>query len=153
MAGTILVLEALYFVCVTIYMTAFGISLASSPAYTKSFLEVSSLPVVAVGAFALLALAFTHVSARPEPREQSGTVKQFWAQPSTWGFVAVVLVHLGLGIWFVSQGGSRIGPSLLVLAGLLSLCAVLQSRVLRTDSAASDRALKPSAHGETSFTL
>lgn len=147
-AGSILVLEALYFVCVTIYMTAFGVSLASSPAYTKSFLEVSSLPVVAVGAFALLALAFTHIAPPAPSRPSSPVAVSVWKQPSTWGFVGVVVVHLALGLWFVFQGSSRVGPGLLLLAALLFSCAVLQYRVLSKTPLRSPYSRKESsAHG------
>ncbi|WP_435299481.1 hypothetical protein [Timonella sp. A28] len=130
-ASLILAIEALYFIGATAYVTAFGISLARGGGLAGGFLKASSLPLVAVGAFALWALALTHVIPRSREthtatKSQSGVSKT----ASLIGFYGVVIAHFTLSIVFLIQKETWFGFGLLLLGVLLFGCSFGQVKSL-----------------------
>lgn len=147
-ATSIIAVEALYFIGATAIVTSFGISIAQGDAgdsgseLASNLLRMSSLPLVAVGAFALWALALTHVlpiggesaayaagaSQRMRRSGSADRAKTAGAShvASMLGFLIVVALHVVVGVSFLGTGQYVPGCIMLGLALALFFCSYRQ---------------------------
>lgn len=128
--SAVLIGEALYFIIATAIITGFGVVFAQGNLADQGVLGTASLPLIAVGAFAVWSLALLHVLPPAKgiancrvARNDASTKKV--AQV---GFLLVVVAHGVYGILLVSQDRLILGAGVLTLGGLLLGCCVSQFR-------------------------
>lgn len=117
------------------YMTVFGVKVASGSAPALGFVEASSLPLVAVGVFAVWALALTHV-VQAEPKQDNKASDKLGASRvgSLCGYAAVIALHGVFAIVLMITEHHEIGVAVLALGTLLATCLLIRTKATRTVS-------------------
>ena len=109
LASVVLVVEALYFIIATAIITGFGVVYAQGNIAEQGLLGTASLPLIAVGAFAVWSLALLHVlppvPGVPNARVREGAGGGGAKMAAQVGFMLVVLTHGGFGLLLLAQGG------------------------------------------------
>ena len=126
LASAVLAVEALYFIIATVVVTGFGIVYAQGSADAHGLLGMASLPLVAIGAFAVWSLALLHVL--PPERAVAGTSAcgSSAHRVSMAGYYLVVGAHLIYAFILVSESRLLLAGAIVLLAGLLLVCSVTQ---------------------------
>ncbi|XBH22176.1 hypothetical protein V5R04_02810 [Jonesiaceae bacterium BS-20] len=133
LASAVLAFEALYFIIATLVVTGFGVVYAKGSADAHGLLGMVSLPLIAVGAFAIWSLALLHVlppvaessSARSD-RSPTSASCQSTRRVSMTGFYLVVAAHLVYALLLIGQERLLLASAIMVLTGLLLVCSVTQ---------------------------
>lgn len=138
LASAVLVFEALYFIVATVIITGFGVVYAKGSADAHGLLGVVSLPLVAVGAFAIWSLALLHVlpaerskslnthTLVDQSQDATGATSQSTRRIAMTGFYVVVAAHLVYALVLVGQDRLMLASAILVLTGLLLVCSMTQ---------------------------
>lgn len=133
LASAVLAFEALYFIIATLVVTGFGVVYAKGSADAHGFLGMVSLPLIAVGAFAIWSLALLHVlppvtegnSARSDKSSASSGC-QSARRVSMTGFYLVVAAHLVYALLLIGQERFLLASAIMVLTALLLVCSMAQ---------------------------
>lgn len=131
---TLLLFEAIYFLCAAIFVTVFGLKVAQGSANDHGFIEATSLPLVAAGAFALWGLALMVVLRHTS---NDGFTQSFRSRYRlAHAFVMFIgLCHIALGVSYFADRQVILGTAVVALGCLLGVCVYSQrqwkGRVLR----------------------
>lgn len=130
--------EALYFIIATVVITGFGVVYAKGGVEAHGPLGMVSLPLIAVGAFAIWSLALLHVlpPERPAPVSVGKTVQITHGPPrpasktarrvSMTGFYLVVVAHLTYALLLIGQDRMLLAGAILLLTILLLVCSMTE---------------------------